>query len=411
MKDGLPKAAGTDRGEKRQPEGVELEALRLAARGSHTEAVTLAALRDGTQATSGIFVGCPIHTYPEMVDALAKGGFAPLQVLGFDAGGRWPHHLVFRLSDEALGVGFVRFDDPTNSGNFPREGAPYGDGSGAGAPVSSSWAEDPSGEPRPYGTFRVLVASSCEGAHKRALDVLRPLFGQVGEEVEEDNGTSAIYSLAEGRQGPEIVTLGYVPSVLERGNYDPGVMEGYDFVIKEFGSASPKARLVLLDGPPGSGKTHLIQGFLGALKGCRCIIVPPKLLPNLAGPEFLRALMGHDDPTLLVLEDADDCLIAREKNEAAKEALSALLNMSDGIWGKALNLRVVVTTNQNLDNIDRAVLRPGRLLRRITVDGLRRPDAERVLERLGGRVENLPTQARYTLGQLYELSNRAAEQR
>ncbi len=411
MKDGLPKAAGTDRGEKRQPEGVELEALRLVARGSLTEAVTFAALQDGTQATSGFFQRCPLRTYSETVEALAKGGFALLQVHGLAADGRWPPHTVFRLSDEALGVGFVRFDDQTNPYNFPREGAPYGDGLGAGAPVSSSWAEDPSGEPRPYGTFRVLVASSSEGGKKRALDVLRPLFGQVGEEVEEDDGTSAIYSLAEGRQGPEIITLGYVPSVLERGNYDPGVMEGYDFVIKEFGSASPKARLVLFDGPPGTGKTHLIQGLLGGLGGCRCIIVPPKLLPDLAGPEFLRALMDHEGPTVLVLEDADDCLIAREKNEAAKDALAALLNMSDGIWGKALDLRVVVTTNQNLDNIDRAVLRPGRLLRRITVEGLRRPDAEQVLRRLGGRVEDLPAQSRYTLGQLYELTNRASETR
>lgn len=401
----------TIRSEKRQPGGVELEVMRSAARGSLTEAVTLAALRDGTQAASVFFRLCPLRTYPETVEALAKGGLSLLQVHGQVAEGRWPHHLVFRLSDESLGVGFVRFDDPSDPGNFPREGAPYGDGLGTGAPISGSWTEAPSGEPRPYGAFRVLVTSSSEKGRKCAFDALGHLFGQVGEDADDDDGTSPVYSLALGREGPEIITLGHVPSVLERENYSPLVMEGYDYVVKEFGSPAPRARLALLDGPPGSGKTHLIQGLLSALSGCRCVIVPPKLLPDLAGPEFLRALMGHDGPTVLVLEDADDCLIAREKNEAAKDALAALLNMSDGIWGKALDLRIVATTNQNLDNIDRAVLRPGRLLRRITVEGILRHEAERVLVRLGGRVGDLPTQPRYTLGQLYEIANRSVESR
>jgi SpoVK/Ycf46/Vps4 family AAA+-type ATPase len=70
-------------------------------------------------------------------------------------------------------------------------------------------------------------------------------------------------------------------------------------------------------------------------------------------------------PTILILEDADDALIARDQNLGAKASLAAMLNLSDGILGAVLDLRIIATTNQKIENVDNAILRPGRLLERM----------------------------------------------
>ena len=64
--------------------------------------------------------------------------------------------------------------------------------------------------------------------------------------------------------------------------------------------------------------------------------------------------------------------------------MAELLNATDGIWGDALNLRVIATTNARHCEIDPALLRPGRLCCRLAVGLLRPEHASRVFERLTG---------------------------
>jgi hypothetical protein len=227
----------------------------------------------------------------------------------------------------------------------------------------------------------------------------------LAEEQEETANTVPVYgfSFEDGRYG--IDRVGSLEDVLERGNYMPDVVEGFDYVLSELEKSEPRGRLVLVEGVPGTGKTRMIRALISALsEHSKCILVPPSLLDNLSGPDFTRCLirnMAPDCPITLILEDADDCLIAREKNVAAKANLSALLNLSDGILGATMNLRVIATTNQELQAIDRAVLRKGRLLKRISVGFLSPEQATSVHRRLNPNSSVVYT-APTTLAEVYD---------
>ena len=220
-----------------------------------------------------------------------------------------------------------------------------------------------------------------------------------------------------GMNGSQIVKVGKVDGTLERDNYNPKVMSQFDRVVSELKKDNPAGRLVLIDGVPGTGKTYLVRALIGALmENSACVIVPPSLMDSLSGPDFLMCLIRHRDskqqPLTLILEDADNCLIDRElqkgDDQTAKNLsnLSALLNLSDGILGATLNLRVVATTNQQLRSVDKAVLRPGRLLEHIHVGGLERQQAYAVYRRLTGRdpERGMEYEKDMTLAEVYEAS-------
>lgn len=199
--------------------------------------------------------------------------------------------------------------------------------------------------------------------------------------------------------------IGRLTDTFTDGNYDPSVVVKYNHIVSELRKPDPSGRLILVEGEPGTGKTRMVRALIGSLmETSKCIVVPPSLMDRLSGPEFTMCLIHQrmeDRPLTLILEDADDCLIAREKNSAAKASLSALLNLSDGIMGATLDLRVIATTNQDLGSIDRAILRPGRLLERVHVGALAARHAEQVFTRLtGGRT--IEYHAPTILAQVYE---------
>ncbi len=243
-------------------------------------------------------------------------------------------------------------------------------------------------------------AATCTSVAELAAAWLTP--------IERTPEKPAVFCFSAEHGTYQVRQVGCVEGDFTRENYAPEVVEKFDRVVHELKKAEPAGRLVLMEGDPGTGKTHLIRSLVGALADHgRCIIVPPSLLDKLSGPEFVMCLIqqkalvsGANKAMTLILEDADDCLIAREQNAAAKASLSALLNLSDGIMGAALDLRVVATTNQELGAIDRAILRPGRLLERIHVGPLSPTHAERVLVRLGGAARSYEVPV--TLAQVYE---------
>ena len=77
---------------------------------------------------------------------------------------------------------------------------------------------------------------------------------------------------------------------------------------------------------------------------------------------------------LLVLEDCDE-LVRAEAKAAAGQALSRLLNLTDGLVGQGLDVLVCITTNEQLSRLHPAVVRPGRCLAQIEVGPLPRPEA------------------------------------
>jgi len=212
-----------------------------------------------------------------------------------------------------------------------------------------------------------------------------------------------VFAIVRSGNGLSLSRIGYAGNPLEKKNYSKKVIEDYDFVLKELHSPDPSGRIVILDGRPGTGKTYLVRSILNSVEDAMFVIVPPTMVASLGGPELLPLLVQNRQtysktgPTILILEDADQCLAPRASDNIA--SISSLLNLSDGIFGTLLDIRIVATTNAKSADMDEAIMRPGRLSRRIEVGGLSYDEANSIYQRLVGKKKlTLPSGDGRTIG-------------
>lgn len=195
---------------------------------------------------------------------------------------------------------------------------------------------------------------------------------------------------------------------IERGNYTNEVLEGYDRILEDFRNKNPLGRLVVLNGPPGSGKTTMVKAAIADADNCLFIVVPPDMLRELGSPAVLPSLIelrrskGENVPLVFIVEDADRVLTTREDGDMS--SISAVLNLCDGILGSLLDIRVIATTNQERINIDSALMRKGRLSANLEILPLKYDQALEVLRRLSGPDAVLPKKDSYSLAELYGIS-------
>ena len=140
--------------------------------------------------------------------------------------------------------------------------------------------------------------------------------------------------------------------------------------------------LTIFDGPPGTGKTSLITQMIRRLEETHVFYsLPVSQDRALSSPELVpfwqkQNVRLGERVKVIVLEDAERLLWRR--NGDNREAVSSLLNIADGLIGRMLRLHIICSVNAAMEDLDPAILRPGRLMNHRRFDPLERATAERI---------------------------------
>ena len=162
-----------------------------------------------------------------------------------------------------------------------------------------------------------------------------------------------------------------------------------------------KARetVLILQGPPGTGKTRLVRAVLAAMsrrKGDSAKVMYTADKRALENDEiFVDFITGSHDA--FVIEDADHLLKARTSGNFE---LHRFLGIADGVV-RAQSRKVIFTTNlPNINDIDDALLRPGRCYAVKNLRNLEPGEALRLAQKICGVETELAAQVCAKLGAL-----------
>lgn len=163
--------------------------------------------------------------------------------------------------------------------------------------------------------------------------------------------------------------------------------------------------LAVLHGCAGSGKTTFIKNMLSSMDK-QFILVTNAIAAHMAEPEFIAFMMENKD-SIFILEDCEQILMTREENRFGG-AISNILNMSDGLMSDIFNIKFICTFNTDIENIDEALLRPGRCFVNYEFKPLKAEKASKLLESLGQHIDK-PRDM--TLAEIYNYKKEMVEQK
>ena len=153
------------------------------------------------------------------------------------------------------------------------------------------------------------------------------------------------------------------------------------------------ASILLLIGPPGTGKTTFIRGLLQHTKQSAVVTYDPAILAK----DFVFAQFIEGDTNVFVIEDADTFLGARRDGN---DVMHKFLNVGDGLV-TTKNKKLIFSTNlPSIQDVDPALLRPGRCFDIVYFNLLDQEHADKLANKLGVSYDKKPT-GEYTLAEIF----------
>lgn len=179
-------------------------------------------------------------------------------------------------------------------------------------------------------------------------------------------------------------------------NYRPALKHAYPWLpkpIEEYMDdyMNSDASVLILLGPPGTGKTTFIKNLIHRSGANAKITYDEKVMSD----DSLFAGFIEGNEKFLIMEDADAFLRSREDGNTM---MHRFLNVSDGLIS-AKDKKLVFSTNlPSVRDVDSALMRPGRCFDVIEFRALERDEAQLLAGELN---MELPDGSKFTLAELF----------
>jgi len=133
-------------------------------------------------------------------------------------------------------------------------------------------------------------------------------------------------------------------------------------------------RGILLEGPPGNGKSHLVKALVNEILDFSVCVATPSDFANSQGVEALRMLVEYTAPILVIVEEIDIIGEDRSSSHFAAPGMATWMQMLDGLL--SIDGVLTIATTNRPEMVEQALaMRPGRFDRRLQFSPL--PEQER----------------------------------
>lgn len=139
--------------------------------------------------------------------------------------------------------------------------------------------------------------------------------------------------------------------------------------------------MVLLHGEPGTGKTTYIKHLICKYQNKQFIFIQNDFVKDLLKPSFISFLLQNKN-AILIIEDAEKVVVSRADSSDGS-VVSTILQLTDGLFSDFLNIKIICTFNTNIDHIDKALLRKGRMIAKYNFSPLSAEKASALAKKLG----------------------------
>jgi ATP-dependent 26S proteasome regulatory subunit len=227
-----------------------------------------------------------------------------------------------------------------------------------------------------YLSVDFLYDSNIPGTEEWVLQTNHKLRSKFGDEK---SPKFKVLMVQEGQFGTEDVNTNDFQSIEINELYNDDFAET-DQVISEFMSKQ-ESGIIVLHGEPGTGKTTYIKHLISKFGDKEFIFVQNDFVGDLLKPSFISFLLQHKNATLII-EDAEKVVITRD-HSSEDSVVSTILQLTDGLFSDFLNIKIICTFNTDIDRIDKALLRKGRLIAKYHFMPLSSEKANALAEKLG----------------------------
>jgi ATP-dependent 26S proteasome regulatory subunit len=140
------------------------------------------------------------------------------------------------------------------------------------------------------------------------------------------------------------------------------------------------ANILLLIGPPGTGKTTFIRGLIAHSNSSAIVTYDAAILEK----DFVFARFIEDDTGMMVLEDSDNFLKSRSDGNTM---MHRFLNVGDGLVTTKGKKMIFSTNLPSIRDVDPALIRPGRCFDILSFEPLTKEQAEKLAQRVEVKLE------------------------